>query len=73
MRSTSMTRTISAPPMMKMGGYKTINPTMMRSTSMTRRISQPPMMKMGGMGGMMRTMRRGPAPVFKMSNNKITL
>jgi hypothetical protein len=65
-----MTRTISAPPMMKMGGFKTINPTMMRSTSMTRTISAPPMMKMGGMGGMM---RRGPAPVFKMSNNKITL
>jgi hypothetical protein len=70
MRSTSMTRTISAPPMMKMGGFKTINPTMMRSTSMTRTISAPPMMKMGGMkmggmmGGMMRTMRRGPAPVF---------
>jgi hypothetical protein len=67
MRSTSMTRSMPMPPMMKMGGFK---PVMMRSTSTSMTRSMPPMMKMGGMK--MPGMRR-PPPVFKMSNSKATL
>jgi hypothetical protein len=61
MRTTSISKEISRPPMMKMGGFKTggfgggwskMIPGVMRTTTSTSRTSSgPPMMKMGGFGG----------------------
>lgn len=61
MKTTSISKEIRRPPMMKMGGWGKMIPGVMRTTTSTSRTSGvvPPMMKMGGfkipgMGGMTR-------------------